>query len=295
MTFQGLKRKRNFKNIKNYWDSEANRIGHLPEATVRDHFFRYVELNTVLNFLKKRKISNLLDAGCGNGFTTFYLARFSKKTIGIDYADKFIDFANKLKKRKNFLKYFHLYKDSELTPSKNNVKFITHDLINPFKIEKKFDVIVCSRVLINFPSKNLQKKVFDNLYSILKKNGYLILTEVDEDAHKKLSKLRKRILKEPLEKYWHNLYLNINFLKKLFKKKYSIIKVVNYEEFQVASKILFPYLISPLTPIFTCNFHKIIADLFLKNKRKLVQLNKIFLLKKKKDLSHVKTFILKKK
>ena len=80
MTFQGKIRKRSYNQVKSFWDKESKRIGNSPYATIRDHYFRYIEINEIVNFFKRKKIKKLLDIGCGNGFSTYFDIFYKNKT-----------------------------------------------------------------------------------------------------------------------------------------------------------------------------------------------------------------------
>ena len=58
---------------------KAKNRGDTPFATIRDHYFRNIEINEIINFFSKKKTRNLLDIGCGNGFSTLFLANYQKK------------------------------------------------------------------------------------------------------------------------------------------------------------------------------------------------------------------------
>jgi len=60
MTFQGNKKFRTYQNVKNFWENEGKRIGDSPFATIRDHYFRKIEVKEIINFFKKKKLINCL-------------------------------------------------------------------------------------------------------------------------------------------------------------------------------------------------------------------------------------------
>ena len=84
---------------------------------------------TVEHFLKCDKEINILEIGCGNGFSTYDLKnKINRKNInyyGCDISDIAIEKAKK-------------YKD---------IKFFTHDIKKPFKKDIKYDFIIISNLL----------------------------------------------------------------------------------------------------------------------------------------------------
>ena len=85
MTFQGKVKIRTHKNVYNFWQNEGKKRGNGIFATLRDHYFRYVEIKTILKELKKQNVK-LLDIGCGNGVSTFFFSPFAKEITAIDYS-----------------------------------------------------------------------------------------------------------------------------------------------------------------------------------------------------------------
>ena len=61
MTFQGKTRKRNYKEVKAFWEKESKRIGNSPYATIRDHYFRYIEINEIVNYDYKNDFKDYYD------------------------------------------------------------------------------------------------------------------------------------------------------------------------------------------------------------------------------------------
>lgn len=80
MTFQGEIKKRTYKNVYNFWQNEGKKRGNGIFATLRDHYFRLVEITTILKELKKQN-NKLLDIGCGNGISTFFFHHLPKKLL----------------------------------------------------------------------------------------------------------------------------------------------------------------------------------------------------------------------
>ena len=64
------------KEIKTYWDTKAKEKGHLKNATVRDWYFRDLEVWTTSKYLKSSH--DVIDIGCGNGGPTLQYAYYVK-------------------------------------------------------------------------------------------------------------------------------------------------------------------------------------------------------------------------
>jgi len=98
----------------------------------------------------------VLDAGCGTGFISNYLAKTypTKNFTAVDFADS-IDHAVKIKDQLN-------------TP---NLKFIKQDLTR-FDTENSFDTIICQGVLHHIPD---HKQTLSRLKNMLSSNGIFII------------------------------------------------------------------------------------------------------------------------
>ena len=111
-----------------------------------------------------------------------------------------------------------------------------------------------------------QTMAMKNVYDSLKKNSLFIVNEVEASNHKKLSKLRETNDLEPLERYWHNLYLNEKqFLKNAKKIGFKLVKKIQYGEYQILSDNL-PKIVKPNNPDFMSEFNSYAAEIFLNNK-----------------------------
>lgn len=115
-------------------------------------FWTNSKIKLVLDLINKEKITSILDAGCGSGYTSYFLSKKGYKLIGADKSKKILALASKRYKNKN-------------------LKFLYIDL-NKNLPKKKFDCILLLDVLEHVKDDfNLLK----NLKKILKKQGILII------------------------------------------------------------------------------------------------------------------------
>ncbi|MFX1249834.1 MAG: class I SAM-dependent methyltransferase [Promethearchaeota archaeon] len=115
---------------------------------------------------KLREGGSLLEVGSGYGFNlkNWVDEYENAQIIGIDIDPRGITYAKKLAKQNN---WHDRVKNIQIT-------------ISDFAIEKKekFDVILLNQVLHEMdPDENYRKRVFDDLFSMLKKDGLLIVGE----------------------------------------------------------------------------------------------------------------------
>jgi len=107
--------------------------GPYTASQVRD----YGGQNRYVSFISRNIMnsSDVLDAGCGTGFITNYLAHTypTKHFTGVDFSDS-IDHADSVREKLN----------------RPNLRFIKQDLTN-FETQEKYDTIICQGVLHHIP------------------------------------------------------------------------------------------------------------------------------------------------
>jgi len=245
MTEQGKKMERTWENVKHFWDETAKKYKLSPKGTIRDHYFQLLEISEIKKLIKNK--DKVLDIGCGNGYSAIYYSQAAKSIVGVDYCKEFINCANEL--LKNF--------PDEKIIIKNNVKFQVGDITKINFSNGEFDAIVCERVLINLPSKELQKKAIDELHRVLKRDGLLICVEVTEQGHQNVNHLRNMFGLDDLERYWHNLYLDeeefINYIKKFFDMQ----GVKRFGMYHFISKVIHPLMVAPEEPKFDAKINEV--------------------------------------
>ena len=118
----------------------------------------YTGQNRYISFIAEniKNSFKVLDAGCGTGFITNYLAQTypDKQFVGVDFADS-MDYAVKIKKQLQ----------------RPNLKFIKEDLTQ-FTTDDTFDTIICQGVLHHIPD---YKQTLTRLKNMLTNNGIFII------------------------------------------------------------------------------------------------------------------------
>ena len=143
----------------NYWSVgfQSNLYDRLSPESYFESMRRMVE------FIPNGKHLNLLDAGCGSGLLLQFLSGRIKEGMsytGIDILQAGVERA--------------LFRAKELGIT-NKVSFFQSDLTLPLTGEK-FDVIVCHFSLYTISSNEKRKKSYQNLKSLMKPGGLIILT-----------------------------------------------------------------------------------------------------------------------
>ncbi len=132
----------------------------------------------ILKLLGKIKNKKILEIGCGSGYWTRLFAKKGALCTGIELEENQIKIAIEEEKKKPLgIKYF-----------KKNAK-------NLGSLSKNyFDIVFLEYVLLEIPTKENLKKIFDESYKVLKKGGKIFISEMhpfDPIVDSKGFKLRK--------------------------------------------------------------------------------------------------------
>ena len=193
------------KTINQHYDEIANKQRKSKFSTMEDQDIRDLETDFIINIIKNdKKKLNILDLGCGNGYTLNQISRLSKKFLihGMDNNESLFKIAHK-----------RLSNKANIT--KGDIRVFNKNF------KSKFDIIILQRVLINILNESDQKKSLKNIISYLKKNGKLIAIESFNSGLKKLNSMRVKFNLKKIKASFHNKYLEDDFFKtkKLHKLK----------------------------------------------------------------------------
>lgn len=198
--------KKNYdKKVNQHYDKVANKQKKSKFSTMEDEYIRDQETDFIINIIKNdKKKLNILDSGCGNGYTLDQISRLSKKNLlhGMD-------------NNKSLFKIAHKRLSNKANIVKGDIRIFNKNFKN------KFDIVISQRVLINILNESDQKKSLKNIISYLKKNGKLIAIESFNSGLKKLNSVRVKFNLKKIKPKFHNKYLKDDFFKtkKLHKLK----------------------------------------------------------------------------
>ena len=184
--------------IKGFWDKKAEEKGTDCKATLGEVNLRELEIKAILKYLKDDL--NIIDIGCGNGFSTITFAkRIRADFVGMDYSEKMVHRAkqNLQNQDHNALLGKVIFKIGDVLELKT-----TKDVM--------FDIAVTERCLQNLPSWELQLQAMVQIGQILKSGGLFIMTEGSLTGVDNLSRMRTMIGRSKLEDVipWHNKFFN---------------------------------------------------------------------------------------
>lgn len=205
--------------IQNYWEERAKENYNKNTATTDDIHLRDLEIYTLIETIhqiKPENVNYILDIGCGDGRSTLDIAAQFPEChfTGIDFSETMVKIANKNLELKNELK--------------NRVNFIVGDVTKIHEVidDKKFDIIISDRCLINLDSSTIQYKAISDISNHLTSSGYFIAIENFIEGHNTMNDSRKAMGLPEIPIRWHNKYFNekdvISNSKKHF--KHTVVK-----------------------------------------------------------------------
>lgn len=172
--------------VQAFWDAQAVEHGASDLATAPDHYYRELEIAKIIEHL--RPDENVLDVGCGNGYSTeIFHKHVASVFTGIDYSVEMIEAALKT------------------TPESSYFIGDVRDI--PFG-SRRFHTIISERCLINLASWDEQQQALLEMKRCLRPGGRIILVENFTDGLKKLNGLRAQFDLHEIEVRWHNRYLS---------------------------------------------------------------------------------------
>ena len=177
-------------HILEHWEDQAEKYSISPATSWGDVYAINLEIQTIGSYLSEG--DNVLDVGCGNGYSTIqYFERKIRSITGIDFAPKMIEQTNNIKDEKNLSK----------------ASFEVGDIRKMKFEEKTFDVVFTTRVLINLPTWEQQIQGIKECLRVCKKGGTVIFSEAFWEPLVLLNSIRTLKSLPPLVEHDFNRYL----------------------------------------------------------------------------------------
>ncbi len=155
-------------------------------------------------FLKKKKIKNILEIGCGNGRDTFYFSKYVTKIVSIDNSQQAI-IKNKNNER-----------------IKKNIIFLKKDILSRFNVlVKNFDLIYARFFLHTINSR--EEDIFLNLLKKISNKKTIVALEFRTTKDKLFKKGKKISKNESITDHYRRFVDVSNFQNKIKKIIFKII------------------------------------------------------------------------
>lgn len=148
---------------------------------------RDLDRKVIRKVLVNLKGKDVIEAGCGTGKNTIWLAKTAKSVISFDLSAEMLNVARR-------------------KINSGNVEFVQHDITKRWSFPNECcDVVTINLVLEHIENINF---VFKEAYRVLRKNGKLFVCELHPDKQKKGTKARftdskKNTLVE-IDSYYHS-------------------------------------------------------------------------------------------
>lgn len=200
----------NFEEIRNYWEGRAAGDSSV-QSTTQDVFLREIELNTLIDRIRKYSPQRVADVGSGDGRTTIGLARAfgDIRFSGFDYSPSMINNAR------------NLLLDNLLP----NVSFYQLNICEG--LNDSFDLVYTTRCLINVPAFDLQKLAIQRIHNALTDGGIYLMIENFLEGHEKFNEIRRKFELPEIPIREHNLFFQRRDLLDATKHLFNIDDEIN--------------------------------------------------------------------
>jgi len=184
--------------IKAYWQDPNTR-------SLIDENLRKLEEGVVLRHLEPN--FELIDIGCGDGYSTIEYAARVKRCVGVESSD--------------YLREKAKAKFAQL--GMKNTEFFAGDILDLKAYRQQFDLAVTQRVLINLTSWDLQQQAIENVRSVLRPGGLYVMIENTYEAHDAVNAFRDGLGLKKISKHWHNLYFHHDPLMEFLRSRFHVV------------------------------------------------------------------------
>jgi len=216
-----------------HWSQRAATVVNDHEVNLMDVFQRELEFDAIAAYL--RPDMQVLEVGCGNGFST---NRFRPAVRHIDAFDKSEEMIGRA---------HHSFGE------KNN-RFFVDDVLAPRHIDRTYDCVICVRVLINLPDTKAQLLAVENMARFLRRGGVLLLAEGFTEGFAELSALREKVGLPPVTPAKINHYSSWQEIRPAVEKHFDIEVQWHLGTYDYLTRVLYPLVVGPENAKHNTNF-----------------------------------------
>ncbi|HXN92756.1 MAG TPA: methyltransferase domain-containing protein [Candidatus Sulfotelmatobacter sp.] len=208
-------------------------------ATSRDTNLRELEIGFIREHAKG---PDVLDIGCGNGYTLISLARTLKGNLtGLDFSENMIAGAQGLVER------FAAELLSRPSFSTSDVRHL------PFP-DDSFDTVISERLIFNLPTRADQEATIGEVHRVLRPGGQYLMVEGNEDGLRRLNAIRERVGLDAIPtadaESFSSLKLTETELLKWLGGRFEIAEERFFGTYYLISRVVHPLLVQPSSPRF---------------------------------------------
>jgi SAM-dependent methyltransferase len=184
--------------IRAYWQDPNTR-------SLIDENLRKLEESSVIRYLEPN--FNIVDVGCGDGYSTFEYAPRVRTCLGLEQSDL-------LRSRAE---------ERFAQAGVANTRFMAGDIMDLSSVKDRFDLAITQRVLINLPSWEEQKMAIENIRSLLRPGAIYVMVENTYEGHDALNEYRVTMGLPKIPKHWHNLYFHQAELMDFLRQRFHVV------------------------------------------------------------------------
>ena len=218
-----------------HWDTRAESVKGDCEVNIADVCQRNLEHAEICPYL--RKDMRVLEVGCGNGYSTSIFRAFVKHIDAFDCSESMIERAK------------HSFGET-------NNRFIVDDVLRPQHLAGPYDLVLCVRVLINLRDLAEQRLAVDNLTSLVKPGGLLILVEGFNDGFVALDRIRQKAGMQPLEPARINFYSFIDELRPQLERHFTFANEFHLGSYDYLTRFVYPCIVGSENVQHNTSFHE---------------------------------------
>ncbi len=219
--------------VRQYWEERAREFAGNPDATTNDVYLRELEARTLVEQLQALDLpdgAEVLDVGCGNGYTLLIIAEHFEKLrfVGMDYSAAMIESAATLLAGRPNLK--------------NRVSFMVGDVtrLNEFIGDRLFDCIMSDRCLINLASFEVQSEAIGSLSKHLKAGGHFVAIENFMEGQRELNEARAALGLPEIPVRWHNIFFNEDEFVEVCQKHFTDVRIHEFaSSYYFATRVIY--------------------------------------------------------
>lgn len=223
-----------------HWSRRAKSEADDRMVNIADLAQRQVETAFILKHLAAN--ARILEVGCGNGYLTRELRKHAGFVDAFDYSEEMIDRAKRF-------------------AGETNNRFFHDSILNPTNVARRYDQIVCVRVLINLRDLTEQQYAIEHMHRLLVSGGQLILIEGFADGFTELNRLRSEIGMEHIIPAAINTYSELGDVYNVLKPLFQIDARMHTGMFDLLTRILLPLLVGAENANGPSEFHDKIIPL----------------------------------
>jgi ubiquinone/menaquinone biosynthesis C-methylase UbiE len=236
------------RSVRDFWDerarddnAEANQVTH------PDVWQRWIEIELLKRQL--RPDDDVLEVGCGNGYTTAHVAPLVRSVRAVDFSEAMIERAKS---------------DCQdvRTASGGVPQFSVGDALRLSADDLgQFDLVTSQRCLINLPSWEDQQEALRRIASVTKPGGRFIMMEGCAQGRRALDEARERMGLDRMPNVWHNIDFEVDQTKEFLATDFELVHEQYLGTYDFVSRLVHPLLVAPEGPQYEAEINRIAAEL----------------------------------